>query len=95
MNISTSSNKVTIEGNIKSIVDFQTIKSSVDALVAGNKSIIIDIQNSLSLTSAVIGYFNKLILKDNINIQVNVGDKQLYELLSDLNLATIFNLRKV
>jgi hypothetical protein len=95
MNISTSSNRVTIDGNIKSIGDFQSIKNSIDSVVASNKSIVIDIQNSLSLTSAVIGYFNKLILKDKISVQVNVGDKQLYELLDDLNLTSVFNLKKV
>lgn len=95
MNISTSSNKIAIDGNIKTISDFQTIKNSVDALVVNNTSIVINIQNSLSLTSAVIGYFNKLILKDKINLQINVGDKQLYELLNDLNLASLFNLKKV
>ncbi|MFA6138848.1 MAG: hypothetical protein WC667_12290 [Sulfurimonas sp.] len=95
MNISTSSNRVTIDGNIKSIGDFQSIKNSIDSLVASNKSIVIDIKNSLSLTSAVIGYFNKLILKDKIGVQVNVGDKQLYELLDDLNLTSVFNLKKV
>ncbi|MFA6196837.1 MAG: hypothetical protein WC656_09355 [Sulfurimonas sp.] len=95
MNISTSSNKITIEGNIKSIGDFQTIKNSVDGVVANHRNIIVDIVNSLSLTSAVIGYFNKLILKDNISVQVNVGDRQLYDLLNDLNLTSVFNLKKV
>ncbi|MFA6192795.1 MAG: hypothetical protein WC665_10635 [Sulfurimonas sp.] len=95
MNISTSSNRVIIDGNIKSVGDFQSIKNSVESVVLNNKSIVIDIKNSLSLTSAVIGYFNKLILKDRINVQVNVGDKQLYELLDDLNLTSVFNLKKV
>ncbi len=95
MNISTSSNRITIEGNIKTIGDFQSIKSSIDSVIASNTSIVIDIKNSLSLTSAVIGYFNKLILKDRISMQVNVGDKQLYELLDDLNLTSVFNLKKV
>ena len=95
MNISTSSNKITIEGNIKSIGDFQIIKNNIDGIVANHQNIIVDIVNSLSLTSAVIGYFNKLILKDNISVQVNVGDKQLYDLLNDLNLTSIFNLKKV
>jgi hypothetical protein len=95
MDISTNSNRIIIEGNIKSIGDFQTIKSSVDSLVAQHKSIVIDIKDSLSLTSAVIGYFNKLILKDKIAMQVNVGDRQLYDLLNDLNLTSVFNLKKV
>ncbi|MCX6075272.1 MAG: hypothetical protein NTW78_00100 [Campylobacterales bacterium] len=95
MNLSTSSNRIIIDGNIKTVGDFQSIKNSVDSVIVNNKNIVVDIKNSLSLTSAVIGYFNKLILKDNISIQVNVGDKQLYELLDDLNLTSVFNLKKV
>jgi hypothetical protein len=95
MNISTNSNRITIEGNIKSVGDFQTIKSSVDSLLSTNKSIVVEIKDSLSITSAVIGYFNKLILKDKINMQIHVGNAQLYELLDDLNLTSVFNLKKI
>jgi hypothetical protein len=95
MNISTNSNRITIEGNIKSVGDFQTIKSSVDSLLSTNKSIVVEIKDSLSITSAVIGYFNKLILKDKINMQIHVGNTQLYELLDDLNLTSVFNLKKI
>jgi len=94
MEISTSGNTVTISGNIKSVSDYQTIKTSLDALIR-NDRIVINITDSISITSSVIGYFNKLVLKDKINIEMNIGNEQLMELLEDLNLASIFNARKV
>jgi len=94
MEISTSGNSVTITGNIKSVSDYQTIKSTLDAL-SMNSSIIINIKDSISITSSVIGYFNKLVLKDKKNIEMRIGNEQLMELLQDLNLASIFNARKV
>jgi len=94
MEISTSGNSVTISGNIKSVSDYQAIKTSLDALIRNN-SIVINIKDSISITSSVIGYFNKLVLKDKINIEMNIGNEQLMELLQDLNLASIFNAKKV
>ncbi len=94
MEISTSGNTVTINGNIKSVSDYQSIKSTIDAL-AMNDSITINITDSISITSSVIGYFNKLVLKDKKNIDMRIGNEQLMELLQDLNLASIFNARKV
>lgn len=40
MELSTNGNRVTISGNIKSLSDFQTIKNSIDSLVANQKSIV-------------------------------------------------------
>jgi len=93
MEISTSANVITIKGNIKSVKDFQEIKMSAD-IIKGNKSLTINIIDSLSITSSVIGYFNKLILKDKVNIQMNIGNAKLLELLSDLNLTSVFKARK-
>ena len=94
MEISTKLNKVTINGNIKSINDFQNIKTTIDAIVTKEKSITINIIDSLSMTSSAIGYFNKLILKDKINIRMNIGNHQLIELLEDLNLKKLFKVQK-
>ena len=95
MTISVSSNNVTIIGNIKSISDYQSIKSELDAIISTHKNIVLNIKDSLSITSSIIGYFNKLVLKDAITIHMNVGNSQLMELLDDLNLATLFNAKKV
>ncbi|MCK9492559.1 MAG: hypothetical protein M0Q24_10785 [Sulfurimonas sp.] len=94
MEISSSANTIEITGNIKSISDFSKIKSLVDGVVASHKSVTINIVDSLSITSSVIGYFNKLILKDKINIDMRIGNKQLMELIDDLNLTSTFKARK-
>lgn len=95
MDISVSENVVTITGNIKSISDFQTIKRALDLLTFKKDSVIIEIVDSISVTSSVIGYFNKLVLKDEINITIHVGNEKLMTLLDDLNLATVFKAVKV
>lgn len=95
MEITSSSNTINISGNIKSINDFSEIKNLIDSVVTQHKNITINIVDSLSITSSVIGYFNKLILKDNINIDMRIGNDQLMHLLSDLNLASTFKARKV
>jgi hypothetical protein len=95
MDIQASSNTVTITGNIKTVSDFQQIKQTLDSIVSAHKTVILKITDSLSMTSSVIGYFNKLVLKDNIDIQMKIGNEQLLELLNDLNLTSTFNAKKV
>ena len=95
MEISVNSNRVTIEGNIKSNSDFQSIRTTVNSLVATHKTIVVDVKDSLSFTSSIIGFFNKLILKDKIDVSINVGNAELYNLLDDLNLVSTFKLRKI
>ncbi len=95
MDILASSNRVTIKGNIKSIQDYQKIKDVIDEIAKTNKHITLNIEDSISVTSSVIGYFNKLVLKDNIDLQINVGDEQLMELFQDLNLVSLFKIKKV
>ncbi|MEA1983555.1 MAG: hypothetical protein U9N39_08415 [Campylobacterota bacterium] len=95
MQITTSSNSVNITGNIKSITDYQEIKKAINTIVDEHKTVNITIQDSLSITSSIIGYFNKLVLKDAIKINMQVGSEQLLELLEDLSLTSTFNVRKV
>jgi len=94
MEITSSANTIEITGNIKSIGDFSKIKSLVDSVIANHKNVTINIVNSLSITSSVIGYFNKLILKDKINIDMRIGNEQLMNLIDDLNLTSTFKARK-
>ena len=94
MEISSAANNVKITGNIKSVADFQSVKRTIDEIVKTHKSVIINIPDSLSMTSSVIGYFNKLVLKDNITITMTIGDVKLIELLTDLNLESVFKVRK-
>ena len=94
MDISSSANVVTITGNIKNVSDFQSIKSTVDSLKSSNSTITLDIQDSMSITSSVIGYLNKLVLKDTINLNMKIGNEQLIHLLEDLNLTATFKVKR-
>lgn len=94
MELQLSANSLVITGNIKSISDFQEIKRSVDNMIAEHKHINLKIVDSLSITSSVIGYLNKLVLKDNIDLNVIVGNEQLYHLLDDLNLVSTFKAKR-
>ncbi|MDQ1244490.1 MAG: hypothetical protein QG565_830, partial [Campylobacterota bacterium] len=88
-------NNIKITGNIKSVSDFQSIKEVVDSVIIQHKQININILNSLSITSSVIGYLNKLVLKDNIDIRMYVGNEQLLNLLDDLNLILTFKAKRI
>ena len=94
MDISSSANTITITGNIKSVNDFQSIKSTIDSIKDSTSTITIDIRDSISITSSVIGYLNKLVLKDSIDLNMKVGNKQLMLLLEDLNLTGTFKAKR-
>jgi len=95
MEITTTSNIVTISGNIKSISDYQQIKEKLDSLAVTYQSIIIEIKDSISITSSVIGYFTKLVQKKGIDVSIKVGDASLMELFDDLNLVSLFKVKKI
>jgi len=86
---------VRISGNIKSINDYQQIKNAFDSLTSKEKQIRMDIVDSISMTSSVIGYFNKLVLKDDVTINMGIGSDLLMELIEDLNLKTLFQAHKI
>ena len=94
MDISSSANVVTITGNIKSVSDFQSIKSTIDSLKDSNSTITLDIRDSISITSSVIGYLNKLVLKDSIDLNMKIANEQLMHLLEDLNLTATFKAKR-
>jgi hypothetical protein len=95
MEISSTANVITISGNIKTVSDFQSIKTKVDEVLQKHKNIVITIVDSLSITSSVIGYLNKLVLKDAITIEMNIGNERLMELIDDLNLTSVFKVKKI
>ena len=95
MEIATASNIITITGNIKSINDYQAIKAALDTLIGTHKSIIVEIKDSISITSSIIGYFTKLVQKEGIDLSIKVGDESLMELFDDLNLISLFKVRRV
>ncbi len=94
MEISTAGNTVTIKGNIKTVSDYQEIKSTLDSMITTHKNITINIPDSISITSSVIGYFTKLVQKDKIDLSIKVGDSDLMELFEELGLVSLFKVRK-
>jgi anti-anti-sigma regulatory factor len=90
------SNELVIIGNIKSIEDSMAIKEAINALCnAGNKNILLRIQDSFSMTSTVIGHLMKMINIDKVAISLVIGDPRLHQLLEELNLVQQFNARLV
>ncbi len=97
MEIKTSgSNEVTIVGNVKTMSDYQDIKRVIQEMIEGGATnITVKIPDSFSITSSVIGYFLKIINKDNVTLSIQIKDERLFKILKDLNLVDIFNVKKV
>ena len=92
----TNSAELTITGNIKSIEDSIQIKEAINAIRKdGTQSLRMNIKDSFSITSTVIGNLMKLVHHDKVNLSVTVGDQRLYDLLVELNIAQVFNARLV
>ncbi len=95
MELSTNANIVTIRGNIKTIADYRAIKEAVDNIVSGTKNVILVIPDSISMTSSVIGYLNKLAQGDHVKVTLKIGNEELLELLNELNLQSIFHIVRI
>ena len=86
--------EIIITGNIKSIDDGMKIKESIGSIQKnGVKSIVIKIKDSFSMTSTVIGYLMKVVNLDKIQLSLIVGDQRLYQLLDELSLVHVLNVR--
>lgn len=85
---------ITILGNIKTTDDYLAIKKLSNSLIEGGaRQLTLVLLDSIAMTSSVIGYLIKLINHDKIKIAVHISDKRLMELLTELNLAGLFNAR--
>jgi len=87
-------NRIVVRGNVKSAEDYEEIKNAVDSIVANNGYVVIDLIDSISLTSAVIMYLSELVEKNQIVIEMYVGDNELYDLLNDLGVINLFKVKK-
>jgi hypothetical protein len=96
MVIKRDGSQITVEGNIKSVSDYTEIQGHLQSAVTdGNDSITVRIMDSISITSSVIGIFLKVIKKDGVALSVHVGNQHLYDLLNELNLLAVFNVRHI
>jgi len=97
MEVSSSSNIITIKGNIKAISHFSVIKQEIDTILksfSDIKHVKINILESISITSTVIEHLCKLV-HDDIHIELFVKNKGLRMLLDDLNLTNLLNVQKI
>ncbi len=88
-------NRLNIEGNIKSTKDFEEIEAAVEGLLNGYESIILNITDSMSLTSSVIGYLVKVVNENGKKVYLNVGSNDLYTLLDELDLLNVFYVKRI
>lgn len=96
MNITAGENgNLIITGEMKTIEDYTSIKTSLNnAINQGMTHIVIDIKDSLTITSSIIGLFTKTVHGDGLKISLIIHKDRLYNLLEDLNLITVFNVKK-
>ena len=89
------SGKLIINGEMKTIEDYSEIKNALaKSLNEDLDAITIVIQDSMTITSSIIGLFTKTVHGDGLKIKLVIHSDRLYNLLEDLNLITIFNVRK-
>ena len=93
MTIDYKNGTLLIKGNVKSIQDYQLIRSTIEDRFKDFDTIPIYI-DSIAITSTVIGYFNKLIHEDKKKIVLHVQNPSLYKILSELHLLDTFNVIK-
>lgn len=92
----TGTSEISVTGNIKTMGDYQEIKRVIQEQIdGGSSSLTVKIPDSFSITSSVIGYFLKVINKDNVSLSLQIKDDRLYKILKDLNLIDIFNVKKM
>ena len=94
INITQNGNTINIEGRIKSPEDSEQIERALDEIKNLNDSIVLNVKDSQSLTSSVIGYLIKLV-NNGKRVYINVSNSNLYELLDDLGLKGKFTVNKV
>lgn len=94
VNKSGDSCDIKIEGVIKSVSDSQAIKDALNSCGA-IKYVNIEILDSFSITSSVIGFLLKKKQGDKVGLSIKVNDARIYELFQSLNLVEVLNVKKV
>ena len=95
MQVHSIDNKVIVEGNIKSMTHYRDLKAVIDEKAAVYSKIVIELVDSISITSSVIGYLSKLVNVDGIGLELRVKDENLYNLLDELGLVQLFGVRRI
>ncbi len=91
MKFEVNKNIININTPLISINDSEELLKILQQVSSKYKSLIININNSFSLPSTIIGEL-ELLRDKNIEITINVKDEILFELFQDLKLDEIFNI---
>lgn len=90
------STTVEIIGNIKTLDNYNEIKQTIQQMIAsGTRHLTLNVRDSLSMVSSVIGFLIKIINIDGVALNVNVWDERLYSLLDQLSLIELFHVKQV
>lgn len=97
VDVKKESNKtiINIEGIIKTSQNAQSFIDVVESGVKESNQIEINIKDSFSVTSTIIGFLMQKANDKNKSISINVGNDRLHELFDMLGVASILNVRKV
>lgn len=92
-----SPDTITIKGHITSLNDYIDIKQAIQKNIQNHnlQSLILNIPDSNTITSSMIGFFIKLVNSDRINLSMKVGQTNLFTMLEELNLVVLFNVQKL
>ncbi len=87
-------NELLVTGVIKTIDDSMALRGELQKLYEGGvDSIVLKIEDSFAMPSAVIGYLMKLVNRDKVKLKLVAGDVRLYQLLDELSLTESFGVR--
>lgn len=93
MDLRTNNNTITISGQIKTMEDYKNIKIIINNfLLNGINEISIEIKDSISVPSSVIGLLLKAIHQDNAKISINTNSPNLIKIFKELNLIDQFQI---
>ncbi len=92
MELKTYGDTIEVNGVIKTITDAQEIIDAIKNVQGKNLRLIV--KESFALPSSIIGYLIKK-NEEGVNVNIEVTSDILAELLDDLNLTKIFNVRKI
>jgi hypothetical protein len=85
---------IEIDGVIKTIEDVENIKKAIEENMKGSE-VILKINDSFAMPSALIGYLIKLKALQQKNVILRIADEGLYDLMKDVNLEEDFHLQKI
>ena len=93
ISLNVKNNEVIVSGDVVSISDYWLIKEKVINLVEkGHKEIIITFNDAEFLSSSIIGFFLKLVLKDRINLKLKAKNPQFRSFMEILGLVKTFQI---